>query len=159
MNVEPNAASNPANDSPENDKIAGLSTTPANKSPDNDKTAAPDDDKVAAPAKKLPDDDTVSAPASTPVNKPPEGDAIKLPPSLAAKKDVPIKSPLPRLQTSSEATASTGEEAPTLPPHLRNIMFPTADPGSVVSGGGIRYDHFVFFRRLYYVGFLYFCLC
>ncbi|KAL8110381.1 hypothetical protein AgCh_026195 [Apium graveolens] len=129
MNVEPNPASNPANESPEKDKIAGLSSTPANKSPDN----------TTAPAKKLPDEDKVAALASNQVNKPPEGDAIKLPPSLAAKDDVPIKSPLPRLETSSEETAATGEEAPALPSHLRNIMFPTADPGSVVSGGGISF--------------------
>lgn len=150
MNVDANAASNPANE-PEKDKIAGLSSTPANKSPDNDKSTAP--------AKKSSDDGKLAASASVPVNKPPEGDAIKLPPSLAAKKDAPIKSPLPRLQTSSEATASTGEEAPTLPPHLRNIVFPTADPGSVVSGGGIRYDHFVYFRRIYRLICIYFCLC
>lgn len=151
MNVQHTAASNPANKSPENDKSAGLSSTTANQPTEHE--------KIAAPAKKSQDDDEVAAPASVPVNKTPENDAIKLPPSLAAKKDVPIKSPLPRLQTSSEATASTGEEAPTFPPHLRNIVFPTADPGSVVSGGGIRYDHFVFFRRIYRLVFIYICLC
>lgn len=149
MDVE-DTASNPANQSPENDKADGLFSTPANISPRSDEIAA----SASTPAKESPEDDKIAAPTSIPVKKPPVNDSIKLPPSLAAKNDVPIKSPLPRLQTPSEATPLTGEEAPTIPPHLRNIVFPSADPGSVVSGGGIRYNHFVFFDDLTSL-----CLC
>lgn len=107
---------------------------------------------ASSPADQSPEKGKPIGVSSTPANKSPGSDAIKLPPSLAAKNDVPIKSPLPRLQTQSEATASAGEDAPALPPHIRNAMFPTADPGSVVSGGGIRYNnHFAFFEKFIFL--------